>query len=257
MAFKDSFDEILHRILTAYRNQDPTVDTSKGSLVFMKAVALASSIWALNVDGAYVDAQRFADTCDEETLDHYIAVRGMQVVAGEKLAAKRARVKEDIRHPPAGGNKYDHVRWAKEASPLVQKAWCVSLGQGPGTVDVVILADAEATGSEIATDELCAIVRAYIVGIAPEYKYLRVLPAEVVIQDVTISRVGSTYPAASAIVDIIADMNSSEAGATLYLDQLKFLALGGGPGTAPVTTPPADVPTTGYQIIRPGVINVT
>lgn len=258
MAVNDTFDVIQNRILIDHLNQDPTVDISKGSPVFIKSAALASVVWGINQDIAYVDAQRFADECDEDTLDHYIAVRGLPVVSAEKLAAKRARVQADIRTPPAGGNRYDYVRWAKEASPLVVNAWCVPCGQGPGTVDMVILADAVATGSEIPTDDLCATVRAYIVDICPnDVKYLRVLPPEVITQAVTIARVGAVYPAASATADIAAYQNGMEPGGILYVDQLKLLALGGGAGSAPVTIPAADVTPTAYQMIRAGVIDVT
>ncbi len=258
MAFTDTYDDILNRILTDYQNQDPTADVSQGSLIFIKSAALASVIWGIDQDGAYVDAQRFADTADSDTLDHYIAVRGLPVVANETLAAKTARVIFDIQQPPAGGNAYDYVRWALAASPLVVNAWCVPLGQGPGTIDLIILADVVATGSEIPTSDLCALVRASIVNICPgDVKYLRVLAPLVVTQAVIINRVNAIYPAASAISDVTSSMAAMVPGATLYVDQLKMLALGGGAGSAPVTTPAADVPTTAYQMIRPGVINVT
>ena len=258
MAFTDSYDVILNRILTDYQNQDPTADVSQGSLIFIKSAALASVVWGLDQDGAYVDAQRFADTCDEETLDHYIAVRRLPVVSGELLAAKRARVLDDIQHPPAGGNKYDYVRWAKEASAQVKNAWCVPCGQGPGTVDMIILADSVATGSEIPTSDLCALVRAYIVDICPnDVKFLRVLPPQVLTQDVTVARVAAAYPAAAATADVTAYLSGMEPGGELYVDQLKLLALGGASGGAPVTVPAADVIPTAYQMIRPGAINVT
>ncbi len=257
MAFSDSFDTILNRILTDYQNQDPTADISRGSLLFIKSAALASVIWSLNQDGGYVDAQRFADTCDEETLDHYIALR-LPVVVGETVNAKRIRVLSDIRTPPAGGNKYDYPRWALEASPLVVAAWCVPLGQGPGTVDVIILADAVATGNEIPTNDLLATVRAYIVDICPaDVKFLRLLAPEVITKNVTIVRQGSDYAAAGAIVDITNYLAAFVPGQILYQDQLKGLALGGGNGTAPVTLPVSDVVPTAYQMIRPGTINVT
>jgi uncharacterized phage protein gp47/JayE len=258
MAFNDSFDTILNRILTDYLNQDPTTDVSQGGPVFIKSAALASALWGLEQDVAYVDAQRFADTCDEETLDHYIAVRGLLVVTGESKAAKKVRVLADIRQPPAGGNQYDYPRWAKEASPLVKGAWCVPLGQGPGTVDVVLQADSIATGTEIPTPDLCALVRAYIVDLCPgDVKYLRVLPLQLILQPVSIARIGADYPAANAVVDVTSYMAAMAPGAPLYLDQLKTLALGGGAGSAPVLLPAADVPATAYQAIRPGGIDVT
>ncbi|EEG08946.1 baseplate J/gp47 family protein [Pseudogulbenkiania ferrooxidans] len=57
----------------------------------------------------------------------------------ESISALRARYLELIRRPPAGGNKYDWPRWAKEV-PGVEQAWCFPTRRGLGTVDVVILA---------------------------------------------------------------------------------------------------------------------
>jgi uncharacterized phage protein gp47/JayE len=257
MAFKKSFNNILTDLLTSYQNQMPDIDISKGSPVYIKSAALASALWGLYNEGEYVDLQRFADSCDRETLEHYIAIRGMSFIPAETDAALRARVLDDIRHPPAGGNKYDYIRWAKEASPLVKNAWCVPSGQGAGTIDVIVLADAAATGSEIPTSDLLAAVRAYIVDICPaDVRFLRVLAAELIVQAVTIARIGSDYVAASAIADITAYLAGMEPGISLYRDQLKLLALGGGPGSAPVTTPAADVIPTAYQMLRPGVIDV-
>jgi uncharacterized phage protein gp47/JayE len=257
MAFLKTFDELLNAILTDLQTQAPGCDVSRGSLLFVKSSALASALWGLYKEGQYVEFQRFADTCDRETLDHYVTVRGMTIIPGETDAALRARVLDDIRHPPAGGNKYDYPRWAKEASTDVQGAWCVPLGQGPGTVDVVITAKA-ATGSEIPDADLLATVRAYIVDICPtDIKFLRVLAPEPLPVNVTIDRAGSDYPAASAIADITAYLAGFTPGQPLYLDQLKALALGGSEGAAPVTLPVADVTPTAYQMIRPGVINVT
>jgi len=258
MAFTDTFETILNRLLIDHQGQDPTVDISKGSPVYIKCAALASAVWGLNKDGAYVDAQRSALSADEETLDNYISLR-LVPIPGESLASKRARVIDDIRHPPAGGNKYDYPKWAKEAAPLeVAAAWTVPMGQGPGTVDVIILANAAETGSEIPDAELLAIVRAYIVDICPEgVQFLRILAPELLEQDVTVARVNADYPAASAITDVTNYLAAFIPGQKLLLDQLKNIALGGGDGEAPVTLPVANVVPTAYQMIRPGVIDVT
>ncbi len=256
MAFTDTYDQILNRILTDYQNQDPAADISQGSLLFLRAAALASALWGLNRDGSYVDSQRFGDTCDEETLDHYIALR-LPVVVGETFAAKRSRVLDDIRHPPAGGNRYDYARWAKESSIQVAGAWCVPGGQGPGTTDVIILADVAATGSEIPTIELRALVRAYIVDICPTgVRFVRVLAPEVLLQNITATRQNSDYPAAYAVTEITNYLAGFVPGQQLYRDQIRILALGGGEGGADITTPLVDVVPTPYQMIRPGGVNV-
>lgn len=52
----------------------------------------------------------------------------------------RGRVVERIQHPPAGGNKYDYIRWAQSV-PGVTKAWCFPEGMGPGTVVILFMMD--------------------------------------------------------------------------------------------------------------------
>lgn len=253
--FTKSFETILEEALTDWRNQDPAVDLSEGSPNFIKAACQSSAVWGLHQSIAWVADQIFPDSADYDPLVTQAANRGLSL-AGTP-AELLARVLEDIRHPPAGGNKYDYVRWAKEASPLVKNAWPVPLGQGPGTIDLVVLADAEETGSEIPTAELLATVRAYIVDICPnDAKYLRVLAPEVLLQNVTIVRSEATEPVATAIANITNYLAGFLPEQTLFPAQLATLSLGGGPGGADVTEPAAPVTPTGYQMIRPGVISV-
>jgi uncharacterized phage protein gp47/JayE len=251
-----SFDQILNRLLTDYANQFPGVDISKGSLIYMKAAAQASALWGLYKEVDYQARQIFPDTADRENLEHHATVRGLPLITGETDGELLARLLDFIRRPPAGGNKYDYARWAKEIAG-VRNAWPVSCGQGPGTVDLVIISDIELTGSEIPASELLAEVRAHIVDICPaDVKYLRVLAPEIIVQDVAITRVGAVYPAASAQEDITAYLTGFLPGQALYLGQLTNLALGGGEGDAFATTPSASVLPTGYQMIRPGGVHV-
>lgn len=256
MAFQKSFNDILNGLLADHVNQDPASDIAKGGLIFMKSAAQASALWGLYKQLEYEARQIFPDSSDRENLEHHVTVRGLPLIVGETDVELLARLLDHIRRPPAGGNKYDYVRWAKEIAGVLQ-AWPVSGGQGPGTVDVVILADAELTGSEIPTAELLAQVRARIVDICPnDVKYLRVLAPEVLLQDVTIARIGALYPSAYAEADITAYLQSFLPGQALYLGQLTSLALGGDAGDATPTLPAASVAPTGYQMLRPGVIDV-
>ena len=157
MDYEKTFDEELAQILTDYRNQswtDPEtgqpmapVDISQGSLVFIKSAALASAKWGLHQHQQWVARQIFADTADTAKLEHWCWLRGIYREAGETDAELLARLLADLREPPAGGNQADYVRWALEVEN-VAAAWCSPLGNGVGTVDVLILADAAATGSE-------------------------------------------------------------------------------------------------------------
>jgi uncharacterized phage protein gp47/JayE len=258
MPFQKSFDEILNGLLADHQSQDPAADISKGSLICMKSAAKASAFWSLYAQLNVTTGQIFPDSdiCSLSNLQHHATVRGLVLVPGESKAELLARYLDHIRRPPAGGNKYDYARWAKEI-PGVGRAWPVSGGQGPGTTDLVILADAELTGSEIPTVELLAEVRAHIVDICPnDVKYLRALAPEVLIQHVDISRSGAPYPAARAQQEITLYMQQFLPGQALYLGQLTSLALGGGEGDAVCSVPSANVVPTGYQMIRPGVVSV-
>lgn len=74
----------------------------------------------------------------------------------ETVSALASRVLDRMRHPPAGGNKYDYRRWALEV-PGVSTAWCFPLRRGPGTADVAILSN----GAQ-AAQLLCNTVKSYI-----------------------------------------------------------------------------------------------
>ena len=47
MSFKKDFDDLFNTILTDYKNQFPTADTSQGSLIYIEAACLASALWGI------------------------------------------------------------------------------------------------------------------------------------------------------------------------------------------------------------------
>jgi hypothetical protein len=255
--FARTFDELLEQMLTDWRNQDNDADLSQASPNFISSACLSSALWGLHQGAAWVADQIFPDSASYEVLLRHANLWQLTPVPGESPARLLDRVLEQIRKPPAGGNRYDYRRWAREASALVASAWCVPCGQGPGTIDLVITADSAQTGSEIPTDELLAAVRAYIVDICPgDVKYLRVVAPEILAQDVTIVRADATFPAATAQASIANYLSGFIPQQKLFAVQLSALSLGGGPGGAQVVDPPADVEPTAYQMIRPGVISV-
>lgn len=71
--------------------------------------------------------------------------------------ALRARTLEHIRTPANSGNIAHYVQWAKEV-PGVAKVKVYDLARGPGTVDVVIIAD----GNEAAVPKLIEAVEGHI-----------------------------------------------------------------------------------------------
>lgn len=254
--FAKTFDELLDQILTDWRNQDIDADLSQASPNFISSACLASALWGLHQGAAWTADQIFPDTAAYDVLLRHANLRGLTPVPGESQARLLDRVLDDIRHPPAGGNKYDYRAWAREVTGVAD-AWTVPMGQGAGTVDLVVLADAALTGSEIPTAELLAEVRAYIVDICPaDVKYFRALAPEVLLQDVTIVRTEATFPAAIAQASIANYLAGFIPQQKLFTVQLSALSLGGGAGGAQVVDPAADVTPTAYQMIRPGVISV-
>lgn len=148
MSFSKDFDELLNAILTDYRNQFPGVDTSQGSLVFIKAACQASALWGIYKHQEWVSAQIFPDTADQANLEHHAWIRGITRTYNETDVGLLARLLSVIRHPPAGGNRYDYEQWALSIDN-VAAAWCYPIAQGLGTVDVVILANEENTDDEL------------------------------------------------------------------------------------------------------------
>jgi len=66
----------------------------------------------------------------------------------ESDAQLLARLLDLIRRPPAGGNRYDYRRWAREV-PGVTAAYVYPLRRGLGTVDVVIVSAAGLPSAEL------------------------------------------------------------------------------------------------------------
>ncbi len=255
MAFEKSFDEILAAILTDFRNIFPAVDTSQGSLAYMKAAGYASALWGLYRYQEWISRQIFPDTCDTEALEHHAWVRGLTRTAGESDALYLARLLEYIRRPPAGGNRYDYEKWAKEVNG-VAKAYAFPLAQGAESVDVVIIANAAATGSEIPSQPLLNAVYAHIADVRPVgARFVRVLAPTVVNQPVTMTGVGSAL-AAAVQADIIAYLAGLVPGQALYPPQLLAIATGNGVANPVLSAPAATITPPSTTMLRPGVISV-
>jgi hypothetical protein len=196
------------------------------------------------------------NTADTEALEHHAWVRGINRKEAESDADLLARLLDYIRRPPAGGNKSDYVKWAR-AITGVKAAYCIPLGQGPGSVDVVIVADVS-TGSEVPSPALLDEVRTYIDDQRPvTAKYLRVLAPEILYQDVVMSGTGANYNPVQTALDIASYLEGFAPGQTLYRSQLGNIAILNGAEDYVVTTPAANVVPAVMQTLRPGATNVT
>ncbi len=248
--FLKDFDALFAAILTDYSNSGEE-DTSKGSPVFIKSACLAAAIWGLYYHQDWLADQIFPDSANPENLAHHAWIHSLTKKAGESDNELLDRLLEYIRKPPAGGNKNDYVKWAKEVEG-VKAAYCIPLAQGPGTVDVVILASGE---NEIPDQTLLDEVHAYIDDMRPvTASVLRVLAPTVITQDVSLTVTGDVLTAVIE-ADITAYMQGLGPGDDMYLSQLSAQAIDNGVVDVAITAPAANVPTAEDEIIRPGTIS--
>lgn len=251
--FLKDFDTLLDALLTDYRNQYPDADVSQGSLIFIKSACLASALWGLYKYQDWIMAQVFPDTAASAHLEHHANVRGLTRRNGESDAELLARLLETLRTPPAGGNAADYVRWAKEVDGVGQ-AYCVPLAQGPGTVDVLVLASGD---SETPDQDLLDAVYAHIDALRPvTASTMRVQAPGVLTQNVSMTVDGDNLVTSVIEDEIEVYLNSMIPGADLALTQLSAIAIANGATDAVLTTPSANVVTAANQMIRAGVVNV-
>jgi uncharacterized phage protein gp47/JayE len=169
----------------------------------------------------------------------------------------RARVLAYKRKKPAGGNKYDYVAWALAVTGVL-RAWTVPLGNGPGTIDVVIVSDPNITGSEMPTDDLLATVRAAIVDICPaNVKFLRVLAWIAAPIDFSIRLTPNTVAVQTAVIAELSDLVTREgenAGSIPLSHINEAIALADGETDETVTIPVTDFTYIAYQRVVMGVV---
>lgn len=138
----------------------------------------------------------------------------------ETLASLLARVLDHLRQPPAGGNKYDWVRWAKGV-PGVTTVFLYPRRRGPGSVDLAILSNgqppAEALRQAVTghLDGLVPVGTDYMV-LSPQ-KTLVDISATVLLDDVT----ALTTVQAAAQVAFEAYFATMQPGATVRLARIQ------------------------------------
>lgn len=72
-----TYQEILDDILADYSNQIPGADVSTGSDIYVKAAALASAVWGLYQNQAWIARQIFPDSSDSDILERHASIRGL------------------------------------------------------------------------------------------------------------------------------------------------------------------------------------
>lgn len=154
-SFAKEFSDLFDAILLDYKNQFEDAASTKGSLVWIKSACLASALWGIYKYQDYIAAQIFPDTADTSNLEHHASVHNITRKTDEIDANLLERLLAHIQDPPAGGKASDYETWALTFDN-VDAAYCIPNGQGVGTVDVVIVADANLTGSEVPSSHSCA-----------------------------------------------------------------------------------------------------
>lgn len=160
MAYR-TYDALFSAILTSYQNasSDPARKPVVGDELYMRAAGLASALWGLYREAAWVKAQALPTTADGPELELHAQEHGLTKGAGESYGALLERLLNRLRNPPAGGNKTDYENWAMEVEVAGERAdtvRCYPAGLGPGTC-VLVVSRASATPSQALLDQIRAV----------------------------------------------------------------------------------------------------
>ena len=261
--FLTDYDSLLQAILTDYKNQflanGQILDTSQGSLVFIKAAVTAGASWGLHKRINWALCQRFQDQADSNNLEHSANNRDIYRNPGETDAELLARLLAKMRNPPANGNANDYEQWALSISG-VTAATCISAYPAPGSVTLLVTPSTKV-----------AAVLAYILTgdngkplipaeMATSALYVQAPTPQPEAMTAAVSGLGSTGSAAlvALATEITSYLNGLAAGQTLYLSQLTALIMNAGATNCVIFLPSADVTATDptYQITA-GTVTLT
>ncbi|MYM32270.1 phage tail protein [Duganella sp. CY15W] len=178
----------------------------------------------------------------------------------ESSSAILARLLDRLRHPPAGGNKYDYRRWALEV-PGVTSAWCYPLRRGMGKVDVAILSNGLP-----ATRVLQNTVQAYLETVNPAGGDCQVSTPALVVVDVVAQVTLAAGVSLAAVIEAVRSVVSAyiaglAPGATVLRGRI-LAAITDVPGVTDVTllSPTASVVTrvdaASIEMAALGVVNL-
>ena len=274
--WEKDFDTILNEILTDYQNQAPDIDVSQATLMYIKSACIASAIWGLYRYQDWIKRQITPDTAARDILERHASVRGITYSSDDTDEELLEKLLSVIRQPPAGGNRYDWPRWAKDVSyehagytETVKDAKVYEKERGVGSIDLAITSDrSEANGGEEeATTELVSAVSTYIDGKRPLGAWDRVVrAAQKLSTDVTMTVTGDSVTAAvreAIAADVEEYMKGLSIGEPLYQAKLIGIAIDRGGKNATLTAPASDVTPTEdgvsgvFQRVWPGTVTVS
>lgn len=97
-----TYDALLQQTLTDFENQIPGCDTSPGSDIYKKAVAIASALQGEYEYQDYIKRQVFAMTADSEHLEKHAGEYGLYRKAPNKASGKVTFTGQDATNIPVG-----------------------------------------------------------------------------------------------------------------------------------------------------------
>lgn len=254
MAYK-SYDELFSGILVSYGNASPNASTLVASDLYIRAAGLASAIWGLYKENAWVFDQIFPTTADPDGLLRHAQDLGLTKADGESWDSLLQRILAIYRNPSGGGNKTDYERWAMSAKVTTlgvdespDKATCYPAKFGPGTIVLLI----ERTSAP-PTQALLDRIRDVCADNGP------VTPCEIYVLKpstrsfaLSIQMAGGNRVQAESLIQ--AYLATLLAGQTLYPVVLQGLCLQAGASQALITPTQAQIPGPFERLVLSGAI---
>lgn len=250
MTYK-TYDELFNAILTAFAGAGSSPVTP-GSDKYVRAAGLASAVWGLYREAAFVEDQIFEDTAADQNLIRHASSYAIIKAESESFDNLLRRLQERKKHPPSGGNRYDFRRWALETNyqgEVVDEAVCEPNGRGIGT-SVVACWNSD---NSAPSDQLLSAIYTHIMdvcSVAPREVY--VIPTTDLVTNVSITMVGGSVTLAEqymrAYVDDLAP------GDPLALGFIWAFCIQAGAKSVTVHTPIADVVPSKYARVRLGTV---
>lgn len=269
-AFLRDFNTLIEDHLTDFDGQFEDIDQTQGGPAYLLATIMASPEWGLHKKLNWIARQLFVSSCDDDILPLHGAEYGMTKSESETYAAYRQRILDRKRNPVSALNLAAWEKWVRDTTydhgtyvEAVKDVVIHEHARGMGTINIVVTSTRTAAqgGEEEATSELLEEITDVIEeNRSPGIWDFEVYAAVKNEIDVTMTTTGDC-DADKTETDIEAFMKTADIGRSLYLDQIRAIAIANGAETVSVSDPAGDVsisngPTV-YERVWPGTIGVS
>jgi uncharacterized phage protein gp47/JayE len=280
MNLSQTFESFLNQILLDYQGQEPDVDRSKATLVFIKSACVAGALWGLAQEEKNIARIPFPDQCDLPDLIHHATLKGIQDISSyiegdgtfPRLVSAVLNADQD---PLGAGNENDWEAWAKSCSydhgdyiEHVTDARAFEDKRYLGSVDILVVSDrTEAQGGEqdpspelqAAVYSFCAAQRS--LGVASDFA---VRAPTKLLQALTLQVSSGTAQVTSDLLsavnaDIVSFFKSLRVGDTYLPVLISGLAIARGlipVSLAPDLNVPMQIGPAVYQRAWPDIANI-